>query len=329
MAFQSHRTRFKGDLAGIKQEEIMELDYTKENIDERMEYIKKKYSYMRKYHEEYTSEYYKVNVNTDDNLSSDINVFKAIERDANYLLNSLDIPRDSQYKYNLLTQEEFDKMLKKEEKGDITEEVYQNILVSKDKNDYINMDLVITKKDLNEDSEMGVILRDYEKIKTHIKEEHMKLKSGKGSYINLYSIKLILGTINCDMLDVKKSYKGITRPSNKLGDIGSLPDYGAIKYSNPAHVKALITYIRFGEIEPDSMLSHMVYDMEKAVKELYKAGMIDDLDVEIIDCINSGMSNVATAREIQRDESTVRARMDKVCKKIALFYSYLEIVELG
>lgn len=83
MAFQSHRTRFKGDLAGIQQEKIAELDYTKEKIEERLDYINKKYSYVRKYHEEYTSEYYKVNVNTDDNLSSDINVFKALERDGN------------------------------------------------------------------------------------------------------------------------------------------------------------------------------------------------------------------------------------------------------
>ena len=278
MAFQSHRTRFKGDLAGIEQEKIVELDYQRENLEERLDYINKKYSYVSRYHEEYTSEYYKVNVNTDDNLSADINIFKAIERDGNYLLNSLDIPRDSQHKYNLLTQEEFDKKLKDEKKVDLFSEDLVDILKPSFKNDFTNMDLKITNKDLEEDSEMGEILRDYDAIKSHLKDEIRKIKSKQGSYLNVTKAKMALGTINCDMLDVKKSYKGITRPSTKLGDIGSAPDYDSIKYSNPAHVKAIISNVRFGEIEPDSMLSHLAYDIKKAIDSLYANNKLDDLD---------------------------------------------------
>lgn len=327
MAFQSHRTRFKGNLAGIEQEKIIELDYQRENLEERLDYINKKYSYVSRYHEEYTSDYYKVNVNTDDNLSSDINIFKAIERDGNYLLNSLDIPRDSQHKYNLLTQEEFDKKLNDEKKVDLFSEDLVDILKPSFTNEFTNMDLKITTKDLAEDSEMGEILRDYDAIKSHLKDEMRKIKSKEGSYLNVAKAKMILGTINCDMLDVKKSYKGITRPSTKLGDIGSAPDYDSIKYSNPAHVKAIISTVRFGDIEPDSMLSHLAYDIEKAIKSLYANNKLDDLDMEIVDCINSGMSNTATAKEVNRDESTVRGRLDKICRRVALYYTYLEIVE--
>lgn len=328
MAFQSHRTRFKGDLANISQQEIIKLDYTREKLNDRMNYIKKKYDRINKYHEEYTSEYYKVNINTDDNLSSDINIFKALERDANYLLNSLDLPRDNQHKYTMLTQEEFDKVIKKEDKGDITDEAYKNILKPSFKNDYINMDLKITAKDLAEDSEMGAILRDYEKIRTHIKDEIAKIKSKQYSYLNVYSARLISGTIGCDMLDVKKSYKGITRPSTKLGDIGSLPDYDAIKYTNAEHIKGIITNIRFGDLQPDSILSHITYDIEKAIKDLYKNKRIDKLDLEIIDCINSGMSLRATGMELNRDKKAIQQRLDKICNRVALYYSYLEIVEL-
>lgn len=327
MAFQSHRTRFKGDLAGIKQEKITELDYQKENIEERLEYINKKYSYMSKYHEEYTSEYYKVNVNTNDNLSGDINIFKALERDGNYLLNSLDVPRDSQHKYTMLTQEEFDRLIKKEEKGDITDEAYKNILEPKDKNDYINMDLKITQKDLKEDSEMGEVLRNYDVAKEHIKQEVGKIKEKKDSYLNVYKAKLLLGTINCDMLDVKKSYKGITRPSTKLGDIGSAPDYDSIKYSNPDHVKAIICNGRFGELQPDSMLSHLAHDIEKAIKNLYANNKLDDLDMEIIDCLNSGYSERRTAEELGKGKTTIQQRVAKICRRIALYYTYLEIRE--
>lgn len=328
MAFQSHRTRFKGDLAGIKQEKIAELDYTRENIKERLEYINKKYSYVRNYHEEYTSDYYKVNVNTDDNLSSDINIFKSIERDGSYLLNSLDQPRDKQHKYNILTQEEFDRIIKKEEKGDITDDAYKNILKPAFKNDYIGMDLKITKKDLEEDSETGEVLRQYNKVKTHLNEENIKLKNGQGSYLNVYQITLLSGTINCDMLDTKKMLNGIMNPAKKLGDIGSKPDFNSIKYSNPAHVKAIITSIRFEGLQPNSELSHLAHDIDRAIKELHKNGKLDDLDLEIVDCLNSGMSERATAEELGKGKTTIQQRISKICERVALFYSYINIEKL-
>ena len=328
MAFQSHRTKFKGDLVNISQQEIIKLDYTKEKLNDRMDYIKKKYDKISKYHEEYTSEYYKVNINTDDNLSSDINIFKAIERDANYLLNSLDVPRDNQHKYNILTQEEFDNLLKKEEKGDITDEAYQNILKPAFKNDYTNMDLKIANKDLNEDSEMGAILREYEKIRLHIKDEFAKIKSKQYSYLNVYSAKLILGTVGCDMLDVKKSYKGITRPSTKLGDIGGEIDYTNADYTKPKQIKLLLQTVKFGEIRPDDLLSHLAYDLEVAISELLKRGELDEIDKEIIETMSAGVSMRKLSTEIGISQPAITKRFNKLAKKIALYFSYIKLEEL-
>lgn len=322
MAFQSHRTRFKGDLAGVEQKSIIELDYTKEKIKDRLQYIERKYDNVGKYHEEYTTDFYKVNVNTDDNLSADINIFKAIERDGSYLLNSLDIPRDKQHKYNILTQEEFDEMLKKEAKEDITDDAFKNILASAPKNDYINMDLKITPKDLKEDSEMGCILRDYDRAKTHVKGEILKIKDKQESYLNVYSAKLLSGTIGCDMLDVKKSYKGITRPSNKLGDIGSLPDYSSIKYSDPKHIRAIISVVKLGDLEPDSELSHIAFDIKVAIEELYKRKILDDRDLYIIEGVNSGVSMRKLAKELGIKHQSVSERFSKVVDKIALYHTH-------
>lgn len=322
MAFQSHRTRFKGDLAGVEQKSIIELDYTKEKIKDRLQYIERKYDNVGKYHEEYTTDFYKVNVNTDDNLSADINIFKAVERDGSYLLNSLDIPRDKQHKYNILTQEEFDEMLKKEAKEDITDDAFKNILASAPKNDYINMDLKITPKDLKEDSEMGCILRDYDRAKTHVKGEILKIKDKQESYLNVYSARLLSGTIGCDMLDVKKSYKGITRPSNKLGDIGSLPDYSSIKYSDPKHIRAIISVVKLGDLEPDSELSHIAFDIKVAIEELYKRKILDDRDLYIIEGVNSGVSMRKLAKELGIKHQSVSERFSKVVDKIALYHTH-------
>lgn len=165
MAFQSHRTNFKGDLAGVEQNSIIQLDYTLESLEKRINYIKTKYKEISEYHEEYTSDYYKVEVNSNDNLSADINIFKAIERDASYLLNSLDVPKEREYRYNLLTQEEFDKLLRGENKADLYSDSFLNILKPDFTNDYINLSLVVTKRDILEDSEMGEILRQYNDIR--------------------------------------------------------------------------------------------------------------------------------------------------------------------
>lgn len=325
MAFQSHRTRFKGDLAGIEQEKIVELDYQRENLEERLDYINKKYSYVSRYHEEYTSDYYKVNVNTDDNLSSDINIFKAIERDANYLLNSVDIPRDKQHKYNIMTQEDFDKLLKKEEKDDITDEAYQNILKPKFKNDYINMDLKITSKDLTEDSEMGKILREYNRVKNHIKNEHNSIKKGGKSYLSFYDIKRNMGTLNCDMLDVKKSYKGITRPASKLGDIGGDIDWTEVDYTDAGQIKELIKIVNFGEIRPDDELSHLAYDLEDAIDNLKKRGALDQIDLDIIEGINAGVSMRKLEEELGISNQAISKRYNKIAEKLAMYFSIIKL----
>lgn len=321
MAFSSYRKIFKGTLDKKNIEDLNKLDYNFEKLKDRKRYLEEKYrNSVIPFYERYIGDgYYKVALSKDDELSAEINVFKAIERDGSYLINSLDIPRDSQYKYNLLSQEEFDNLLSKEKKEDITDESFQNILLPNLKNVYTNLDLKITQKDLNENSEMGSILRDYQRAKIHLNEENKKIKAKEPSYLNLGKIKLLVGTINCDMLDVKKRYKGMTTPNSSCGGHGEF-DFNSIDYTNVNHIKAIIKNIRFGELHPDSPLSHIAYDIEKAIKELLKNGKIDDLDFEIIDCINSGMSNTATAREVKRDESTVRSRLDKVSKRIAIYY---------
>ena len=225
MAFQSHRTNFKGDLAGVEQNSIIKLDYTLESLEKRINYIKTKYKEISEYHEEYTSDYYKVEVNSNDNLSTDINIFKAIERDASYLLNSLDVPKEREYRYNLLTQEEFDKLLRGENKADLYSDSFLNILKPDFTNDYINLSLVVTKRDILEDSEMGEVLRQYNDIRECLKDEMRKIKMGEESHLKLYQIKSLLSGLIGDMLDTKRIYKGIRRPSTKLGDIGSCPDY--------------------------------------------------------------------------------------------------------
>lgn len=118
MAFSSYRANFRGTLAGIEIEKLRDLDRDLETLKERKEYINEKYKKIRAFYDafiftkeetidkkgfnyNYTDEeltqYYKYNLNATDVLSSDINIFKYLEADATYLLNSRDLPKD---KYN-------------------------------------------------------------------------------------------------------------------------------------------------------------------------------------------------------------------------------------
>ena len=75
------------------------------------------------------------------------------------------------------------------------------------------------------------------------------------------------------------------------------------------------------------------YFINEAVKpengedwEVYVNNKLDDLDMEIIDCINSGYSERRTAEELGKGKTTIQQRMGKICRRIALYYTYLEII---
>lgn len=93
VAFESYRNRFKGSLANIEVANIRTLDKDKLGLKDRKAFLEEKYKNITPFLEEYNSNYYKCNLNSDDSLSSDINIFKYLENDATYLLNSIDIEK--------------------------------------------------------------------------------------------------------------------------------------------------------------------------------------------------------------------------------------------
>lgn len=339
MAFSSYRTRFQGTLANVSIEELKELDFNKETLKERLEYINKKHERVKSFYDTYIytadeeddtatedekREYYKVNLNTTDELSSEINIFKYLEADGNYILNSLDIPRDKQQQYRILSEEDFKKLLAREksltvlEAQEQTEDNTMDILASKETNDYTNMNHRITKRDL-EDPRTAKVLRVYETAREHLKEEMVKCKN-KESQMSLYEIKKMLQTINDDMILSKIQLQGIRSPAKKLGDIGSCPNFGCVDYSNKKHIKQILRLVRFGELQPDSMLSHLAYDMQVALKALHKEGKLTDIDIEVADCYNAGMSNIEVAKELNVTEGAIRKRLEKIFKHISTYY---------
>ena len=340
--FISPRARFTGTLNGIKVEDLKGLDFNIETLEGRLKEVREKLDKVSPFFDEYffTSEeeedgekprqYYKFDPNTTDELSEDINICKYIQSYGSYILNSKDLPRDKQIEYTILSEDEFKKQLLKEMATDFKSDA-SIVLDTRPTNDYKNLDLKITKKDMfpelqnnkygvrDKDKELASILNDYETLREHLRCEMAKIKSGEGSYLTLYQIKSMLATIMADMYDAKRMVLGMKAPAKRLGDESPYNDFSTLDYNNPEHIKHCLKFCTITETpRPDDMVSHIGYDLRVAIRTLVKKRMIDKVDVEIIECYNSGSYTIREiANEIKKDSKTVQQRLDKICRRIA------------
>lgn len=349
--FISARARFSGELGGIKTEQLRGLDYNKEKLHERIEEVDNKLSTVGIFMDEYffqkekddrdngefdhlitesdEREYYRYSPNTTDELSEDINICKYIQAYASYILNSKDLPKEKQQAYSILSEEEFKKQLLKEMSTDFKADAGV-VMDTRPTNDYNNMDSKITKKDLyphlqdnkygirQKDIELAKVLNEYETLREHVRGEMAKLKAGEPTYLTLYQMKSILASVMGDMHDSKKMILGVRSQAKRLGDESPFNDYSALDYSNVEHIKACLKHCPLGTPKPDVMTSHIGYDLQVAINKLSKTKKLDAIDMEIIDCYNSGRYTIRDiANEIERDSKTIQQRLDKICKRIA------------
>ena len=340
--FISPRARFNGTLNGIKVEDLKGLDYNVETIEGRLKELKSKLDKIMPFFDEYfytpeededgekPRQYYKFNPNTTDELSEDINVCKYIQSYGSYLLNSKDLPREKQMEYTILTEDDFKKQLLKEMATDFKVDAGV-VLDTRPTNDYKNLDLKITKKDMypelqknkygvrDKDRELASILNNYETLREHLRSEMAKIKTGEGSYLTLYQIKSMLSTIIGDMYDAKRMILGIRNQAKRLGDETPYNDFSMLDYNNPEHIKQCLKLCTITKTpRPDDMASHIGYDLYVAIGLLYDFDMLDEIDKEIIECYNCGSYTIREiAKEIKKDSKTVQQRLDKISRRIA------------
>lgn len=340
--FISPRARFSGELGGIKVEDLKGLDYNIETLEGRLKEVRNKLDKVSPFFDEYfftketdeegetPRQYYKYNPNSGDELSEDINICKYIQAYGSYILNSKDLPRDKQQEYTILSEDEFKKQLLKEMATDFKTDAGV-VLDTRPSNDYKNLDLKITKKDMfpelqnnkygirKKDRELASILNDYETLREHLRGEMAKIKSGEGSYLTLYQIKSMLATIMGDMHDAKRMVLGMKAPAKRLGDESPYNDCSTIDYNNPEHIRHMLRFCTITKTpRPDDVVSHIGYDLYIAIRKLVKSKQLDKIDEEIIECYNSGnYTQEEIALEIKRDRKVVRQRLDKICRRIA------------
>lgn len=325
MAFNSYRKQFRGSLNNIETKELSELDFRKSTFEERKKFVYEKYKKNRVFYDSYIGdgeEYFKVALKNNDELSSEINIFKYIERDADYLLSSSDVIKEKrQQEYKFLVQNDFKKLLHKERMNlSLDDSELMEVLEVPKRNGYIAKDIEIEKSDFLRE-ETADVLKCYEAARVHLKPEMQRLKERKGSIYSLGFLKRNLGSLKADMVDSKKMLQGIKDPSIRLGDESGKFYTEIIDYTNPIHIKGILKTVKLtGELEPDSELSHIAYDMEVAIAALRETNSLDDMDLEIIECLNAGYTYTDIAKEIKRDRKVVYRRLKRIFDKISLFY---------
>lgn len=264
----------------------MKLDYDLKTVDERLAYVK----------------------------ALDLSNATAYELElvSNYILQVT--PKERQA-YKIVTQFEYDDYYRRKKVNvDISQdEVLQ--IVKKESNDYCNLSWKIMDLDLKETSEMGDILRQYQKTKEHIIELKEEGKIGIKPYRSL------LANINDDMLLVKKIHKGATERPSTPKWLGDKIDYNIIDYSNTSHVRAILKMLSLDmDVEPDNTLSIIVEDIRVAIKALHRENKIDDKDIAIVTGLNSGYTLQELEQTVDIQYSGINKRFNKVCNEISEYF---------
>lgn len=259
------------------------------------------------------------------NLVEHTKELSELEKYTNYLLKGEDesyCEKELEYSmYKLSNKELKDKLAKREcqfaqdEKGrDIIPEANGNVTKYKSK------DIVITKKLLNEDSEMGVILRGYEPARKLLSEELEEYKAGNGKAFKLeYGlIRRQLSSIKSDMVHTVKYYKGLDYEQPAATKEKKV-DCDSFDYSDWKIIKKLIG-TGLVDLEnrttcSNEVVSIITLDLIKAIKGLG----LSELDSKIITMYNEGhnLDEISGAEEINLHFSNISRRIDKICKLIS------------
>ena len=349
----NNRKKFNGTLARVSVEELSVLDFSKNTLEERMRYIQNKYQEVSAFYNSYTyckeenvdggftnlceltqedmDKYYKYNLNANDYLSDDINVFKLCERDASYLLNSPDIKESAIRCCNRNDNCSLDHI------ENVEHEVNNDNYRLAPKLDIKAGDY--KTKDINKDN---LTNEQWERFKKINKSLIMELTQKNEARLNLLDRKIELENMVCenaqddvkrrselritieniksikdDMIRIKKSFTPFVEikcdkcPTSKTDFCENLD------YKNSEHVKVALLLHNNDSVKQD--LNIIAYDINVAIKRLIKMDMLSSYDLDLIDSYRFFKGNIKrVAEDLEKHRQQIYRDLDKIVYKIML-----------
>lgn len=325
---------FKGSLEGIKIEDLKlkKKDKEKKFLCERLKVLDEKYKKVQPFYEAFTSEIYTPNLKEKDPLSHTINVFKYLEFDANYLLNSVDVIREKNINKTL---EKYDQaLLNVATKNHLDFDIAMSVTSQTNTTRYINTETIITVDDLNEKT-YGAYLKAYNYtrdilieqmlfLQGRLKIEENEMEIEKTNH-SLNQIISLLANINKDMKIIKESFKGLTKyviKDKKQGYVNNTTLLDNISYSNPNHISYVLKYVDLNQpLNPNDDITIIATDINKVISILSKNGILKEKELSILALIqNSNLSFEEIAKNLNICRKTVYNRFDSIVKKVCLYH---------
>lgn len=326
------------------------LNYKENNLDERLKYINDLLSSKtddkgRNFFEIYFDEKYKPELSQSDELSENNNVCQTLEKMANYLLGSDEIRelrnKERQKYFFYIDRDEFKKRTSKElSLENMTSSMSSNkindiesntdnaihFLLNTNHNFKKSKNQVITRKDINENSRCGEVLRDYNNYLEFITKEIKDPVLYPGMRNKLTRIK---NSVSQDMLLSKTSLKGTfgEKLRNALPEGPPNIDWDRFDWLDYKQIRELLL-LSSKNLECNSDLYHLILDLKMLLKEMNNLGLFTEKEIETLSYILKGFSQSEIAEVLNVTRQRINYLMAHISKEISR-YTYYKYNLLG
>lgn len=346
MSFSSQK--FLSSINGETVEDLnKKIDYSKVKLEDRKENINQILE-NTDFYEEYFDNYYKASINSNESLSSEVNVCSSLERMANYLLNSDEVKeqekldnKKNDYTYHT-NKKYFQKKIDREASlGQIMElenEEYENNVIHHLKKPEKNYKLkkrqtpdlkgIRVSKVNSEENVIWVkgIINQYQSFIDHITE---KLISKECS-ANRYWLTKTKGNLTDDIVMTKNCLLGFWGEKRNPTNETRKPNLDVFDFTNIEHVLGTdltyidkkgketkikvngLMYFKPKELDPEDDFTFVLYDFNETVKQ----ANLTEREKQVLDHLRNGLRIVDIEREMSISRSTVRHDITIMSKKI-------------
>lgn len=340
-----NRHFFNGNLNGFRTTDLKisnnktfeELSNAK--LDERLQIINEKVEEVDQFLVEYfggqnlnKKDYFKVDLNSNDELSENNSVCKAIETWANYILGSEEIRkerRDNEQKYRFyIDKTEFKNLTNKEEslEGKINHtnnkidnsnsnnnDVIIDFLLQKQGNKKRSKKITVNKSDTFKDDYCSQVLKEYFELSDFADRAIKDIKINKDSKYKgkRYNFTKLKKDVHYDMIYCKEHLRGIfgEKLKNQILD-STVPDWNKFDWHEPSHIKELLFLQK--EFDPQDDLSNLLLSLEELLKFMTKNNYFTKDEKTIIKLIREGYKK----SEITDYMNTYRTKTTRDINKI-------------
>lgn len=294
-------------------EKNKKIDYKKTKLDDRLKIVDEILE--DGLYEDYFDNRFKANITNSEGLSEENDVCKSLEKMANYLLNSDEVKkekREDEFEYKFYSDEEaFQKAINREPSIDgmgETAEKENIIHFLKNENRNFKKQKIqrINKKDLEQDNELGQILRDYTDYLEKVTEE---LNNFGNSKLSRFRLSNISGQVKDDMIKTKDMLLGVFAYKTNAEE-STVIDWEMVDFMNPKHVRALL-YLKPGYRHDEDLM----FTIEE-FSELIELARPTKLQNSILKLMRDNLGPTEIGWELSISKQRVHKNIDMLVKRI-------------